>query len=160
MVFIWIKLKCNLKIPKAVYYNPQAFILLYRAPFLLLISFLYNQAPWQPLWGSFGCCICQGEEEQEGGAGGQAAGGMFHAVTSRRIGLLFSCQAGVEVTSISPFYMITLFFSYSLLPMLPPEASEGKYLQIAETILILGLHSHSWRQAAQVIADQVQLTAE
>lgn len=42
-------------------------------------------------------------KEREGGAGGQAVGGKLHAVTSRRIGLLYSCQVGVKVTSISHF---------------------------------------------------------
>lgn len=100
--------------------------------FCLSLTF-FNQGPQQSWRGSLGCHRCQGEEEKEGGAGGQAVGGKLHAVTSRRIGALYSCQVGVEVTSISHFIQSPYFFSYFLHPTTycpnsRREVSEERYL--------------------------------
>ena len=121
----WIELPYEQK-PKAIY-SPYTFALLCQ-PSPSFLSLLSNQAPQQSLRGSFGRSMCQGEEEKEGGAGGQAAGGASHAVTSRRIGPLHSCQVGVEVTSISLF-IVPPDFLCSLHPLPTSQAAEGRYLQ-------------------------------
>lgn len=86
---------------------------------------------------------------------------MLHAVASRRIGPLYSCQAGVEVTSISHFIPSPWLF-YSLHPSAYYTHRRRRYLQrdvcmvirLLKRFWVRGCNRYTLRHAVLVITDR------